>query len=348
MAQFRLLRRREDRRTVFFVFVWFTLVVLQWTIPLQKFFIAIPLIVATCVFAFLGAVATHNAMHVPLFRAKNGNRFFQVALTLVYGHPVSSFVPGHNLSHHRFMESTRDVMRTHKARFRWNLLNLLFFMSVVGKDIMRAEIRYARASWRFDRPWVNQLILETTIWLSSSAVLLFVDWRKFVLFNMIPNMYASWGILAMNMLQHDGADHESAINHSRNFVGKWVNWWTFNNGFHTIHHIDSTIHWSDLPAAHYKRVAPHIHPGLVHTSLLGYVLRTYFWPGKRTRFDGAPFVLEPAGEDEDWIANAFETAAYGPMSHRQPMSIKMPVSITGPVSIGEPISDHPPMSHRLW
>jgi fatty acid desaturase len=317
MGEARLLRRSEDRRPVAVVAAWFALVILQWLLPPQKLVIAIPLVVATCVLAFLGAVATHNAMHSSVFRAKKLNRVFQVALTIVYGHPVSSFVPGHNLSHHRFIESQRDVMRTTKARFRWNLLNLLFFMHVVGGDIMRAEIRYIRAAWRFDRPWVRQLILETTIWLSASAVLLLVDWRKFVLYNVIPNLYASWGLLAMNMLQHDGAEVDSVYNNSRNFVGKWINWWTFNNGFHTVHHLDSTIHWSDLPDAHARLVAPHIHPALVQTSLLKYVFEAYFWPGKRLRYDGAPMVLEEAGEDEDWIANAFETAAYGPMSYRK-------------------------------
>jgi fatty acid desaturase len=317
MGKFRLLRRPEDRRTVAIVGAWFAMVILQWIWSPQKLVIVIPLVAVTCVLAFLGAVATHNTMHVPVFRAKKLNRTFQVALTLVYGHPVSSFVPGHNLSHHRFIESPRDVMRTTKARFRWHLLNLLLFMSVVGADVMRAEIRYIRAAWRFDRPWVRQLILETTIWLSGSAVLLLVDWRRFLLYNVIPNLYASWGLLAMNMLQHDGAETDSAYNHSRNFVGKWINWWTFNNGFHTVHHLDSTIHWSDLPAAHARLVAPHIHPALVQSSLIKYVWQTYFWPGKRVRYDGAPLVLEESGEDEDWVGNAFETAAYGPMSYRR-------------------------------
>src|SRR3954471_24349240 len=123
MGELRLLRRPADRRPVAFVAAWFAMVVAQWLWPPRQLFIAVPLVVATCLLAFLGAVATHNAMHSPVFRAKKLNRVFQVALTLVYGHPVSSFVPGHNLSHHRFIESRRDVMRTTKARFRWNLLN---------------------------------------------------------------------------------------------------------------------------------------------------------------------------------------------------------------------------------
>lgn len=322
MRKSRILRRAEDWRPVAIVVAWFALVIAEWLWAPQRVVVVVPLVALTCIIAFLGAVATHNTMHVPVFRAKKLNRLFQVALTLVYGHPVSSFVPGHNLSHHDYIESPRDVMRTTKARFRWHLLNLLFFMQIVGRDVMRAEISYIRAAWRFDRPWVRQLILEATIWLSGSAVLLLIDWRKFVLFIVLPNLYASWGILAMNMLQHDGADIDSQYNHSRNFVGKWVNWFTFNNGFHTVHHYDSTIHWSDLPKMHALIIAPHVHPALVQPSIIKYVFQTYFWPGKRVRFDGAPLPPVDAGKDEDWIANAFVTAAYGPMSHRAggPMS----------------------------
>ena len=37
--------------------------------------------------------------------------------------PVSMFVPGHNLSHHKYLQKPKDRMRTDKLRFRWNLLN---------------------------------------------------------------------------------------------------------------------------------------------------------------------------------------------------------------------------------
>lgn len=316
MGKSRILRRPEDWRPIATVAAWFALVIAEWIWMPPQPFVLIPLVALTCMIAFLGAVATHNTMHVPIFRAKKLNRLIQVALTLVYGHPVSSFVPGHNLSHHDYIESPRDVMRTTKARFRWHLLNLLFFMQIVGRDVMRAELSYIRAAWRFDRPWVKQLLLETTVWLSSSAVLLLIDWRKFLLFIVLPNMYASWGILAMNMLQHDGCDIDSEYNHSRNFTGKLINWLTFNNGFHTVHHYDANIHWSDLPKLHAMFIAPHIHPELVQSSLVKYVFRTYVWPGKRVRLDGTELPPVDPGPDEDWIANAFETADYGPMSHR--------------------------------
>jgi hypothetical protein len=86
---------------------------------------------------------------------------------------------------------------------------------------------------------------------------------------------------------------------------------------------------------HALMIAPYIHPALVQSSLIKYVFQTYIWPGKRLRFDGAPLPPVDAGKDEDWIADAFVTAAYGPMSHRGgpmshrgagPMSQRLPLS----------------------
>lgn len=36
-------------------------------------------------------------------------------------------------------------------------------------------------------------------------------------------------------------------NGARNFVGPVINYLTFNNGYHTIHHMYPTMHWSRLP-----------------------------------------------------------------------------------------------------
>jgi fatty acid desaturase len=302
-----MLRYRADIRTLFFVATYFGLVVVQWVHAPAELYLAIPLLVFTCWFSFFGAVATHNAVHCPVFHQRWLNRAFQVVLTLTYGHPVSAYVPGHNLSHHKHTQSRRDVMRTTKARYRWHLLNGLLFMSRVSKDVFFADMRYFKAMYRRNPPWFRQMMLEATIFLGVMGALVALDWKKFLLYVLIPHHYAAWGIITMNLLQHDGCDEDSEWNHSRNFVGKLVNWWTYNNGFHTIHHMEPGLHWSLLPEAHGARVAPHIHPGLDQKSLLAYLFRTFAWPGKRLRYDGAPVVLPAEGPDEEWIPSPKET-----------------------------------------
>ncbi|MEJ7730724.1 MAG: fatty acid desaturase [Polyangiaceae bacterium] len=302
-----MLRYRADLKTLLFVATYFGLVAVQWVYAPTALWLAIPLLGVTCIFSFFGAVATHNTVHAPVFKQRWANRVFQVALTLTYGHPVSAYVPGHNLSHHKHTQSKRDVMRTSKTRFRWNFLNGLLFMPRVGGDIFRADMRYFKAMYRRNPPWFRQMIVEATIFLGSMGILLALDWKKFLLYVLIPHQYAAWGIITMNLLQHDGADEDTEWNHSRNFVGKFVNWWTYNNGYHTIHHIEPGLHWSLLPAEHQKRVAPFIHPNLDQPNLVRYLWRTFGWPGQRLRYDGAPLVLPQEGPDEEWIPAPKET-----------------------------------------
>ncbi len=229
------------------------------------------------------------------------NSLFQVALSLTYGHPVSMYVPGHNLSHHKYTQQPKDRMRTDKLRFRWNLLNQLFFSFIVGPVIFRDNARFAKAMRTKNPKWYRQFVLETAVYVAFLVVLAVLDWRKFIVFVMIPHQYAAWGIMGINFVQHDGCDGDHLYNHSRNFSGTLLNWFTFNNGFHGMHHMRPGLHWSLLPKAHAEELAPHIHPELDRKALLPYLIQAYVWPGTRKNYDGTPYVLPPPREDEDWM-----------------------------------------------
>jgi fatty acid desaturase len=302
-----MLRYRADVKTLLFVAIYFGLVAAQWIYAPHALGVALPLVVLTCWFSFFGAVATHNTVHSPVFTSRGMNRLFQVVLTMTYGNPVSSFVPGHNLSHHKHTQSRRDVMRTSKTRHRLHLFNGLFFILHVAGAILKSDQRYFKAMFRRNPPWARQMALEWILLHGTYLTLLVIDWKKFLLYVFIPHKYAAWGIITMNLLQHDGCDENSEWNHSRNFVGKVVNWWTYNNGYHTIHHLSPGLHWSLLPAEHARLIHPHIHPALEQPSLLAYLWRTFGWPGQRVTYDGKPLVLPDEGPDEEWIPAPKET-----------------------------------------
>jgi fatty acid desaturase len=304
-----MLRYRADLRTLAFCAIYFALVAIQWIWAPARLVVAVPLVALTCCFSFLGAVATHNTVHCPMFKSRALNRVMQVVLTLVYGHPVSAYVPGHNLSHHKNTQSRSDLMRTTKVRYRWHLLNGLLFMPTVGGSILLGEIRYFRAMRRRNPPFFRQMLLEAGVFLAIAGTLLALDWKKFLVYVLIPHQYAAWGIITMNLLQHDGCDQDSAYDHSRNFTGKIVNWFAYNNGFHTIHHMEPGLHWSLTPAAHAAKVAPFIHPNLDQPNLITYLFRTFVWPGKRVTYRNEPLVLPEAGADEEWIPGPEETPA---------------------------------------
>lgn len=301
-----VLKYAADRRTLVVVSSYFVLLALAWNVEPTGWMI-LPWVVAIAQISFICAVITHNTIHAPIFHSKPLNRLFQVVLTLTYGHPVSSFVPGHNLAHHHAPQSARDVMRTTKLRFRWNLLNQLLHPAVVSSAILKGEIEYTRAM-RKERPkWFRQLMLESVVFAAFMVGLLVLDWQKFLLFVLLPYQFAAWGIIGINFVQHDGCDEHSPYNHSRNFVGRLTNWWTFNNGYHGMHHLRPSLHWSLLPEAHARELAPNVHPNLDQRSLIAYCFRAYIWPGRRLRYDGTPLELPPPIADQSWVPGRNET-----------------------------------------
>lgn len=297
-----MLRYRQDLRSLAFMGIYFSLVTAGFVLNPESWWLRVPLIVAICQFSFFCAVITHNTVHVPMFRSRGMNKLIQVLLTLCYGHPVSAFVPGHNLSHHEYTQTPRDWMRTSKLRFRWNLLNQLLFFHWVSGPITKANLQYALVMRKARPRWFRQLLLEAAVWISLMALLAIIDWRAFLMYVLIPHQFAGWGIVGINFIQHDGCDPNHPVNHSRNVVGRWVNWWTFNNGFHGAHHMKPGLHWSLLPDYHREHLSPTIHPSLEAPALIPVLWKTFVWPGRREMYDGSPMVLPPEEpKDEPWI-----------------------------------------------
>jgi fatty acid desaturase len=303
-----MLRYSADRRSIFFLSAFAALAISGWLLnpsgPLLLAWVAV-----TSVSSWICAVIAHNTVHCPVFKSRPLNRMFQLWVSLSYGFPISEYVPGHNLSHHKFTQEREDVMRTSKVNFRWNLLNFLLFFFAVGPGVTIGNYRYKKVMEKRLPQWNRQLLYEVLAVWGVKAVLLALDWRKAVLFVVIPHLFAVWGITTVNFLQHDGCDQDSPVNHSRNFMGRAFNWFTLNNGYHGIHHITPGLHWSLTPAAHAEKLAPTIHPELEQKSLAVYMFKAFIYPGKRVTFDGKPVVLANEGPDRDWVVVSKDTAA---------------------------------------
>ena len=201
-------------------------------------------------------------------------------------------------------------MRTTKVRYSWNLLNgLLFFWHVVlsgNKD----DKLYFDAQARLNRPIVKQRRLEEVAVWSATAVLVLLDWRRWIWFALLPQFYAKYCILSLNFLQHDGCDMSSKYNFARNFTGQTINYLCFNNGYHTVHHLHPGLHWSILPQKHQELIAPHIAPSLENSNILLYMWRSFIYPGLRLDYKGHPLLIskvENEMPDEPGFYNEMET-----------------------------------------
>ncbi len=315
-----LLRNREDRRTLAFLGLYAVATAsgfLFW--DLLPAWALVVLFAFTCLKAFVVAVAAHNTVHAPMFRRTAHNRWMQVLLSVAYGHPISAYVSGHNLSHHLHTQSAKDMMRTSKLRFRWNLLNGLLFFLRVAPDIHRGNVAFAAAMKRHRPRWYRQYQRELWVIVAVHVALAVWNWKALLVFFVLPHAVGGWGIVSVNYLQHDGADPDSPFNHSRNFTGRALNWLLLNNGYHGIHHMHPVLHWSRLPEAHSAELAPHIHSSLDQPSLIVYLWRTFIWPGQRRDYLGRALALPPQVQDDHWIPRPSEvprTASWGSESIR--------------------------------
>ena len=298
------LRYMADLRTLAFVAIYYSITIAGWVYyPQMSWPVILLTVAAASVFSFFCAVIVHNTIHSPIFRSRTVNRIFQHFLSFSYGHPVSAFVPGHNFSHHKHTQTTKDVMRTTKMRYKWNFLNQLLFFHTMGGDIISSELRFVKNMYKEKPVWFRQYLAEAIVFFGSQIVLAIIDWEKFLLFVFIPHQYAVWGIVGVNFWQHDGCDMNHRYNHSRNFTGKFLNYVAFNNGYHGMHHNRPGLHWSLLPEWHAKYIRPYLHPNLEQKSLTAYLWRTLIWPGKRLTYDLKPVELPPKVKDEDWVAD---------------------------------------------
>jgi beta-carotene hydroxylase len=144
--------------------------------------------------------------------------------------------------------------------------------------------RFFRELWQKDRNALWLGISEYFVFLGFMAVVLVLDWRKALLFYVLPQQVALFVIPVFNYVQHVEADESSAWNHSRNFVSPLLNALLFNNGYHTAHHYKPGLQWSQVSELHAEHVAK-IHPSLLQKSWWGFMLWTFivrpFVPGAK-------------------------------------------------------------------
>ncbi len=224
--------------------------------------------------AFQQAVSIHNFAHCAVFSNRALNDLFGVLLTLLGGAPASLYVPGHNESHHRHLETSRDVMRTNRMTYTREYLNHLLFFPTIVWDIQRNDLRYMNEERKRRTALFSQFVREVVVYHIFLAYILRSCFKRAMWVYIVPTMIGKYLIVTLNMLQHKGCDPDSKYNHSRNFTGPVLNFFCFNNGYHTQHHNSPGLHWSLLPKKH-KDIEHHIRRDLLQCNIVAYIVHAW-------------------------------------------------------------------------
>ena len=271
-----LLYEQVDRRSLLFVAITLVLLILPLWLSLPGWLVA-PWLLASTLFCFSACIINHNHVHTPVFRSTHLNQLFAIVLSLARGHTSSGVIVAHNLNHHHYNGAEGDWIATRFAGHGRGAGRLLRY-------IVFATLSMARGRSRPDAPCLppgemRQLLLQRVCLVLFILILLAVSGLIVLLFVVLPWLLAVTMLVGVNLLQHDGCDPRSQYNHSRNFLGRLGNWFFFNNGYHTIHHMQPCLHWSRLPAQHRQQVAPHADASLQCPSILHFLAVNYLWPG---------------------------------------------------------------------
>lgn len=205
-----------------------------------------------CLLSIADAVICHNHNHSPIFRSRWANLAIGSVISLFYGFPSFAWIPTHNKNHHVFNNRPGDHSITTRPNRRVGLLGALLYPTVTSVTQTRLIAPFLRRCWQGNRPLFWRAMVEYGVFLAFMITLFVLDWRKALLFSVLPQQIALFFIQHFNYLQHIETDSYSGHGHSRNFTGSWLNFLLFNNGYHTIHHLKPGLHWSQTPSGHAK------------------------------------------------------------------------------------------------
>lgn len=317
-------RNKADYRTLLWAALMPVVVIAQYVRPQWIWFLS-PL---SFYFSMAAGTMAHNHNHCPTFKNRRANQLFAYWISVFYGYPTFAWVPTHNLNHHKHVNREGDATITwrHTNRNTWYVSLSYFFVSAYYQSGPIKE--YIAKAKRSNPALYREIIRQYAIWglagISSIVIAVAMHgWglglKVAALSVLGPGFFGTWTMMWFNYMQHVHTDPWSEHNHSRNFVGFWMNFLLFNNGFHGVHHENPAAHWSKLPALH-AEIADQIDPSLNNRSFPWWVFRYYvlsaFVPGpalETKQLGRAPFdPPNDAGENQS-IDRRAKMKERGPM-----------------------------------
>ncbi|MBC6455294.1 MAG: fatty acid desaturase [Hormoscilla sp. SP5CHS1] len=251
------LRYTSDWRSLAFLAIAYFLLLFPLLYDLPPI-LALILVPVSGFQSFCVWVINHNHMHLSIFKQQWANLLLNIALTLPRGYSATEIVSSPIIIIITFITATKKT--------GWDRsLQVRALASDASAAIIKANANAARESRSPTSPHLSNqqqksIFLEKTALGIFILAMLAIGGVKVLIFVLLPWAIGTVCLLGINLLQHDGGHHESPYNHSRNFTDHLGNWFFFNNGYHTIHHLRSTQHWSLLPQGHDRLVKPYIAP----------------------------------------------------------------------------------------
>jgi fatty acid desaturase len=187
----------------------------------------------------------HLHAHRKLFTRRLPNRTVEALLCLPCGlsYPVMLYV--HVFLHHRYSDGEGDPTSTRGYERGWRAVWYWIRYPYVCHKATLAGLFSRDAGQRWKR-----LRLQYLVDTSAVPVILVVygllDFSGMLRFYFLPALVVCFNIGFFAWLTHAPAEH-GPINGSINTTSNWMNLLVHNQGYHAVHHLYPSLHWTMLP-----------------------------------------------------------------------------------------------------
>jgi fatty acid desaturase len=230
--------------------LWMGLLAVGLLVPAAtNWYVAVPLIIVLALATLSITVGIlHLHTHRQLFVSHRLNRVVDVLCTLPGAPTAADMREAHVLNHHRFNDGPRDITSTegreHGLRAVWYWIT---FHPVVKLYTMRTVFAANPSAERRKRR--HQFVLDLTLYaMVIGTTAYFADTTRFLLFYGIPFLLVQLNSGYFAWLTHAPARvFDDDPSKSINTVGNVLNFFIFNQGYHSVHHRYPGIHWSQIP-----------------------------------------------------------------------------------------------------
>jgi len=213
-----------------------------------------PLWMALPYWAIVGSLADrvgltiHVLIHNPLFKSKLLEQYIPGFMCLFFGHTPHTFYIHHVGMHHvesNMLDDTSTTVPFQRDSIRDFLYYWMRFMFVGHYDL--GSYHYRRNRMKLLRTFFivefshHAAVLALFLWKPAAAVIVFIG----------PILVMRYAMMAGNWAQHafvDADDPDNEYKKSINLIHARHNRRCWNDGYHIVHHIHPTMHWSEMPA----------------------------------------------------------------------------------------------------
>lgn len=202
----------------------------------------------------------HHHHHYNVFKQKVLNRLLESIMGFLTGFGPFMWTLHHNLGHHlNYMnqhpsDQVDESHWTHKNGSQMSRLRYTFHTYFYGNVKIRAVGRKRQKVYKkYNVMLIIIVMIKITFCIiNPSALIYFVLVPHFML---LYTAYLTYG-------HHAGLHSKNHFRASRNIIHPLYNFFNFNLGYHTAHHIKPSLHWSKIPEFH-KTIASEIPDNLI-------------------------------------------------------------------------------------